>query len=134
MSAFYPSFKALLLTAGIDCENDTGVKLQLIDVTEFPFDPLDEFFADVPMLARVGVAVALTGRTVDDPVQGAFDAAATSIPAVSGPTVGAYVLFKDTGSEATSPLMLYQDGFTVEPNGGAIVIEHDPDGFRIFTL
>lgn len=132
MSALYPSFEALMLTAGIDLENDVGVKLWLVNTASYTYSPGHRWLSDVTVGARVGVPVALAGRTVNVPWDGVFDAADTIVPAVTGPPVGAYVLFKDTGVEATSPLIAYIDGFYVEPNGGAILIQHSNGPFRIF--
>ena len=54
---------------------------------------------------------------------GAADAADCTFTAVSGATINAIVICKDTGTEATSPLIAYIDtatGLPITPNGGDI--------------
>lgn len=133
MSAIYSTAKALLLTAGIDLEND-AVSALLIDGDSYAFDPLDAFLSDIPVPARVGVATPLTGRTVNIPGPGVLDANDVTIPSVVGPEVDAVLLFKDTGVAGTSPLIAYVDGVNVTPNGGNIVIAWDDGPDRIFRL
>lgn len=77
----------------------------------------------------------LASKTVTD---GVFDAADVSFPAVTGAQCVAVVLYKDTGSAATSPLIAYIDsaasGLPVTPNGGAINITWDNGTNRIFKI
>lgn len=57
--------------------------------------------------ALVGAKVNLTSPTVTN---GVLDAADPTITAVSGATVEAYVIFRDTGTTTTSRMVLYVDG------------------------
>ena len=66
-----------------------------------------------------------------------FDAADVTFPEVSGNSVEAIVLFKDTGDPATSPLIAFIDsgtGIPVSPNGGDIAVAWDNGASRIFAL
>jgi hypothetical protein len=56
---------------------------------------------------------------------------------VTGATVEALVLYKDTGTEATSPLILYLDtatGLPFTPNSGDVTISWDNGNSRIFKI
>ena len=47
---------------------------------------------------------------------------------MSGATINAIVIYKDTGTEATSPLIAYIDtatGLPITPNGGDIIVTWD---------
>jgi hypothetical protein len=63
---------------------------------------------------------------------GTFDAADTTMTAVSGDTAEVVVIYDDTGNAATSQLMLYFDTFTsgmpVTPNGGDITLQWNGAG------
>jgi len=130
----YPSCKALLLTAGIDLENDSGIKAILIDVADYTVNTAHDFYDDVAAASRVGTATALASRTINSPTAGVYDAADTSLVTVTGDPSEAILLFKDTGVEATSSLIAYIDGFQVTPNGGTIVLQWDSGANRIFAL
>lgn len=134
MSDLYPSVKSLLLTAGIDLENDAGIKAVLIDSADYTYSTAHDFLNDVAVVARVGTPTALASRTINQPSAGVFDAADTTLTAVTGDPSEAILLFKDTGTEATSDLIAYIDGFSVTPNGGNIIISWDAGTSRIFAL
>lgn len=65
-----------------------------------------------------------------------FDAADVTFSAVSGNSVEALVIYKDTGTPSTSPLIAYIDtvssGLPVTPNGGSISVTWNASG--IFAL
>jgi starvation-inducible outer membrane lipoprotein len=89
-----------------------------------------------PVIAG-GNRVATSGNLASLSVSaaGAFDAADVTFSAVSGSQVTQVVLFKATGTETTSPLIVYWDtmtGLPVTPNGGDITIAWDASG--IFAL
>ena len=67
---------------------------------------------------------------------GVFDGADVTFTSVTGSSVEALVLYIDTGSAATSPLVAYIDtsvtGLPVTPNGGDIAITWNASG--IFAL
>jgi hypothetical protein len=133
MAALYPSYKKLMLDGGVSLLSDT-IKLQLVDST-FQFNPAHVWLTDVPDVIRRGTPATLTGKTTNVPEAGVFDALDTSVPGVpAGGSIIAYVLFKDTGTPATSPLLAFIDGFYLEAQGGPVVIEHDNDPERIFRL
>ncbi|KLD65426.1 hypothetical protein [Dyella japonica] len=95
-----------------------------------------EFLSDIPTSARIGTSsgVALTSKTSTG---GAADAADITFSAVSGASIEALVIFKDTGTEGTSPLVAYIDtatGLPITPNGGDIIVTWDNGPNKIFKL
>lgn len=74
----------------------------------------------------------LTSKTT---TSGAFDAADVTFASVaSGPSIEAVVLYKDSGTASTSPLIAVIDtatGLPVTPSGGDITVQW---GTYIFTL
>lgn len=76
----------------------------------------------------------LSSKTVAAGVAGAAN---TVFSAVSGAASGALVIYKDTGSDATSPLICYIDtatGLPVTPNGGDINVAWNAGANLIFKL
>ena len=95
-----------------------------------------EFLSDIPTSARVGTStgVVLTSKTT---AGGAADAADITFSSVSGPSIEALVIYKDTGTESTSPLIAYIDtatGLPITPNGGDIIVTWDNGANKIFKL
>lgn len=94
------------------------IRAQLIDTSAYTASQsLDEVLADIPAEARIGDPVTLT---LLDPEAGMCDADDVTTTNISGPAVGALVLYKDTGNENTSTLIDYiddVDGLPFTPNG-----------------
>lgn len=117
-----------------------NIKASLITLVNAPTGytfnaSLDEFFASVPTESRVGFSVAsLAGKTATSGIADADDSVFTG---ASGPTVGAIVIWKDTGTATNSPLIAYIDtatGLPVQPNGGDITVQWDNATNKIFKL
>jgi hypothetical protein len=131
MSVLYPKAKEKFLTGAINLSTDT-IKAALVDTASYTYNASHEFLSS--LTGVVGTAQTLGTKTV---TSGVFDAADANFPATSGATAEAIVLYKDTGSAATSPLIAYIDsatGLPVTPNGGDIVIAWDAGANRIFAL
>jgi len=93
-----------------------------------------EFLSDVGSSARITTPVTLTSKTSTG---GAADAADVTFTSVSGPSIEAIILYRDTGTEATSPLIAYIDtatGLPITPNGGDIIVTWDNGTNKIFKL
>ena len=93
-----------------------------------------EFLSDIPTSARITTPVTLTGKTTTG---GAADANDVTFSAVSGPSIEALIIYRDSGTEATSPLIAYIDtatGLPITPNGGDIIVTWDNGVNRIFRL
>ena len=132
-NALYPSFKELLLGGDIDLAADT-IKVALIDTGTYTYSSAHDFYNDVSA-GVVGTPQTLGSKSI---TAGVFDAADVTYTAVSGSTVEAYIIYKDTGNVATSPLIAYLDtgqtGLPVTPNGGDITITFDSGASKIFAL
>jgi hypothetical protein len=130
----YTKAKQSFLGGEIDLLNDT-IKIILIDTTEYAVNlTTHQFLSDVPLAARISTTPALSGKSIGS---GIFDAADTTFTLVSGPQCGAIMLYQDTGVEATSRLIDYQNsglGLPITPNGADIDLVFDNGGSKIFAL
>ena len=130
-NAIYPKAKQKFLDALIDLPSDT-IKIALIDTGSYTHSSSDEFWS-AASAAQVGASATLGSKTITD---GVFDAADVTFTSVSGASVEALIIYKDTGSAATSPLIMYIDvaasGLPVTPNGNNIDIQFNASG--IFAL
>jgi len=130
-SALYPKAKESFISQNpsIDLDTDT-IKAALVDTGTYTYSAAHQFYSSVSGV--VGTPVTLTSKTVTN---GVFDAADVTFTAVTGNSVEAIIIYKDTGSAATSPLIAYLDsgtGLPVTPNGGDITITWSGSG--IFSL
>jgi len=139
-NALYPKFKEKLLNPGtlgstsgtaVDLSDDT-IKIALVDTGAYTYSTAHEFYSSVSA-AVIGTPQTLANKTVTN---GVFDADNVTFTAVSGVSVEALVIYKDSGTAATSPLILYLDvatsGLPVTPNGGKIDVTLNASG--IFAL
>ena len=129
-SGLYKKFKELLLGGDIDLVTDT-IKCILVDTADYTCDlAIHDYYNDVPAAARVGTAQTLANKTVTG---GVFDADDVTFSSVTGDPTEAVIIFKDTGTESTSPLIAYIEG-SVTPNGGNITVQWDSGSNKIFAL
>ncbi len=134
-NALYPKFKEALLSQNpsIDLDADT-IKVALVDTGVYTYSSSHQYYSSVSS-AVVGTPQTLGSKSV---TSGVFDAADATFSAVSGNPVEALVLYKDTGSAATSPLIAFIDtasaGLPVTPNGGDITVAWDNGANKIFAL
>jgi hypothetical protein len=109
----------------------------LIDAAAYSADLTtsgDEFLADVPAAARIVPELLLTTL---EPTDGVLDAADLLAVTATGASCEAIVIYQDTGSEATSRLVLYIDegtGLPVTPTGVAFDITWGNGANRIAKL
>jgi hypothetical protein len=95
---------------------------------------LHQYLSDIAGGARVATSGNLASKTT---ALGVADAADVTFTAVTGSQVDAVVVYKDTGTASTSPLICYADDYTnlpVTPNGGDINISWDNGANKIFKL
>src|SRR5574338_1333994 len=128
-NVFYTATRKLILDADLDLLVDT-IKVVLIDSADYTVSSSHDFLDDVAAAARVGTAQTLANKTTTGVV---LDADNVTFTAVTGDVSEAILVYKDTGVEATSPLIAYIDtvasGLPVTPNGGDITIAwHATDG------
>lgn len=130
-NAIYPKAKQKFLDALIDLPTDT-IKIALIDTGSYTYSSSDEFWS-AASAAQVGTSATLASKTITD---GVFDAADVTFTSVSGVSVEALIIYKDTGTASTSPLIMFIDvaasGLPVTPNGNNIDIQFSASG--IFAL
>lgn len=125
-SAFYPIGLKAILDGDIDLLVDT-IKVALIDTGTYTYSSAHDFYNDLSGV--VGTPGTLDSKTTTG---GVFDVADEAFTAVSGATVEAVVIYKDTGNTATSQLICYLDGLTLTPNGGSVTLQFNASG--IFAI
>ena len=79
-----------------------------------------QYLSSIPSGARIATSSALTTSL---PGAGVADASDITFASVTGSQVTQFVIYRDTGSEATSQLVAYFDTATnlpITPNGGDI--------------
>ena len=131
-NALYLKWKQALLefTANNDLDGQT-VKVALV-TAGYTYSSADQYYSSVSA-AVVGTPQTIGSKTFTN---GVFDGADVLFTSVTGAQVVALVIYIDTGSAATSPLVAFIDtGVTnlpVTPNGGDIAITWNASG--IFAL
>jgi hypothetical protein len=132
-NALYPKWKEQLLQFTTNNNLSAGtVKVALVDTGTYTYNSADQFYTSVSS-AVVGTPQTIGSKTFTN---GVFDGADVTFTAVTGSSVEALVLYIDTGTAGTSPLVAYIDtsvtGLPVTPNGGDITITWNASG--IFAL
>lgn len=132
-NALYPKWKEQLLQFTANNNLSAGtVKVALVDTGIYTYSSTDQFYSSVSS-AVVGTPQTIGSKTFTN---GVFDGADVTYTSVTGNSVEALVIYIDTGSAATSPLVAYIDtsvtGLPVTPNGGDIAITWNASG--IFAL
>lgn len=111
------------------------IRAVLVDSAQYTVNIAShQYLSDIPAGARVATSSALTGKTATDGYAGADS---TTLPAVTGASAEAIVLYKDTGSAATSNLIAYIDtnpGLPIVPNGGDVNLYWATTGNKIFRI
>lgn len=128
---FYPKGAEKLL-GSLNLTADT-VKAALLS-DSYTYSASHEFLSDISAsvlsTAKVLASKAVTG--------GAFDAADVVYTAVESGANAAYVvIYKDTGTAGTSPLIWLVDtatGIPMATNGGDITVQWDNGAYKIFAL
>lgn len=117
----------------INWSTDT-IKARLVKNTYAQNLSTDEFVSSVTKITGT-TDQTLASKTVTDGVFDAADITFTAVPA--GETSEGIVIYKDTGVEATSPLLLYIDtitGFPLATSGGDVDIRWDNGAYKIVSL
>ena len=133
-NALYTKAKEAFLSGSINLSSDT-IKAILVDSADYTLNlATHDYLDDVPAAARVGSAVTLTSKSVTG---GVFDAADPTFTGVTGDQFEYIIIYKDTGTESTSPLIACIDsatGLPCTPNGGDITVQWDNGANKIFAL
>lgn len=134
-NTMYTNAKELLLTAEIDWIDDT-IKAVLVNVSYSADFNAHKYLSDMTgIVPGVQNVKTLAGKTVTG---GAADAEDIVFPFVaSGQNVYYLLLYKDTGDETTSPLIILIDtaaGLPVITTGANLYITFDNGPNKIFSL
>lgn len=129
----YETYKEKLLTNNAEVADLTtaNVAIALVNSTysSAASSTLHDHLSDVN--GQVGSSVSLSGLSVTG---GTFDAANVTFTSVaSGDTVTGFVVYVDTGTTTTSPLIAHIDSISdIVTNGGDIILNFDDQGiFKI---
>lgn len=108
-------------------------KLVLIDSGAYTPDfDNDQFLSDIPSGARIATSSSFGSKTT---AGGYADAADPVFSALTGTSIEAFVVYKDTGSAATSNLIAWYDeaaGLPFTPSGADLIVQINALGlFRL---
>jgi hypothetical protein len=131
----YDLYLQAMLAGSFDLSS-ASIKLMLVNIASGHYTPdftTDQFITAIAGGDQIASTAALTSVSITD---GVFNAANTLWASVaSGPAAGAFVIYIDTGTPSTSPLLAYIDsysGLPVTPNGSNINVSFTGSG--IFEL
>lgn len=133
-NTLYDYARQRFLEAQLNWMTDT-IKVLLVDTGAYtPQTSVHQYLSDIPTSARIAGPVTLTSKSTTG---GAADAADCTFTSVTGASIEAIVIYKDTGTEGTSPLIAYIDtatGLPITPNGGDIIVTWDNGTNKIFKV
>ena len=132
-NAWYRKGAEKVLLAQVNFDTDT-IKARLVKNTYAQNLSTDEFISSVTEITG-STDQTLANPSVTNGVFDADDITFTAVPA--GETSEGVVIYKDTGVEGTSPLLMYIDtitGFPLATNGGNVVIQWDNGAYKIVSL
>lgn len=109
-------------------------KAALVDTGTYTLSQSHQFYSDLSGVVGTPGAIANPSNT-----SGICDGDNVTFTSVSGNTVEAIVIYQDTGTTTTSPLLAYIDttsdaSLPVTPNGGNITIAWSDGADKIFKL
>lgn len=108
-NTLYDYARQRFLEAQINWMTDT-IKVILVDTGAYtPQTAVHQYLADIPISARIAGPVTLTAKATTG---GAADGADVTFTSVTGSSIEAIVIYADSGSEATSPLIAFIDTAT----------------------
>jgi len=133
-NALFDKARQRFLEGQFNWNTDT-IKSLLVDTGTYTANlSAHEFLSDIGTGARISVSGAFTGKAT---AGGAADANDVTFTSVTGASIEAIVLYKDTGVDSTSPLIAFIDtatGLPITPNGGEIIVTWDNGPNKIFKL
>ena len=133
-NALFDKARQRFLEGQFNWNTDT-IKAVLVDTGTYTVNlSAHEFLSDIGTGARISTSGAFTGKVTTG---GAADANDITFTSVTGASIEAIVLYKDTGTDSTSPLIAFIDtatGLPITPNGGDIIITWDNGANKIFKL
>lgn len=136
-NSLFDKGREAFLNADVDWLVDS-IKCVLVDTGSYVVDLANhDFLNDIPVGARVAISQALSGKTSTAGVADSNDVTFPAGYTMPAPTGEAVVVFKDTGSEATSILIAYIDtatGLPITPNGADFVAVINDGPNKLFRL
>lgn len=133
-NALFDKARQRFLEGQFNWNTDT-IKAVLVDTGTYTVNlAAHEFLSDISGGARIATSGAFTGKATTG---GAADANDVTFTSVTGASIEAIVLYKDTGTDSTSPLIAFIDtatGLPITPNGGDIIVTWDNGANKIFKL
>lgn|SRR5574343_562956 len=133
-NALFDKARQRFLEGQFNWNTDT-IKAVLVDTGTYTVNlSAHEFLSDIGTGARISTSGAFTGKVTTG---GAADANDITFTSVTGASIEAIVLYKDTGTDSTSPLIAFIDtatGLPITPNGGDIIVTWDNGANKIFKL
>lgn len=111
-----------------------NIKVLLIDTGAYTFSQSHQYHADVAGASIIATSGNLAGKTT---TAGVADASDLTITAVSGTSIEAIIIYKDSGVSGTSRLIAYIDtatGLAFTPSGGDVILVWDNGANKIFKL
>ena len=137
-NALFTAYRATMLGNGtaVDLDADT-IRCMFVDhADDTPVAATDDFIDDIASAARVPAIASCPALGSKTTTSGTFDAADPVFTSLTGDQVESLIFFKDTGTEATSNLLVFMDTFSsgmpLTPNGGNVTVVLNASG--IFTL
>lgn len=132
-NVLYDKGRNAFLTGGVNWTSDT-IKIALVSSSYTPDTANDQYWSTVnTYLVNSAQTLASTTATA-----GVADAADVTFSAVSsGSTVKYLVIYKDTGTASTSPLIALIDSYTGLPfstSGSDVTVVFDNGSNKIFKL
>ena len=133
-NTLYAFARQRFLEAQLNWMTDT-IKVILVDTGAYtPQTAVHQYLADIPISARIAGPVTLTSKTTTG---GAADGADVTFTSVTGASIESIIIYSDSGTESTSPLIAYIDtatGLPITPNGGDIIVTWDNGTNKIFKV
>jgi hypothetical protein len=133
-NALFDKARQRFLEGQFNWNTDT-IKAVLVDTGTYTVNlTAHEFLADVGAGARISTSGSFTGKSTTG---GAADANDVTFTSVTGASIEAIIIYKDTGVDATSPLIAFIDtatGLPITPNGGDIIVTWDNGANKIFKV
>lgn len=134
MNQLYSKASQRFLEGSINWNSDT-IKVFLIDQALYGPDlAADEYLSDVPSGARVAGPITLASKSTTG---GAADANDVTFTGVTGANIEYVLIYKDTGTESTSPLIALVDQaatLPLTPDGSDVNVLWSNGTNKIFHL
>jgi hypothetical protein len=129
-SALYAKGRNAFLTGDIDWVADT-IKVALVGSGYTANMSTDQYYSSVSDDA-IGTPMTLSNKSASNGVADADDV--TSGNLTTGDTITQAVIYKDSGSAASSPLIARFDLTSTPTNGGTVTLTWDSGSNKIFAL